>query len=424
MIKPYRLSSTIKKIKNSSFAVQYFHLISSQLSLSVSGIFFWWVVAQVYSVDDLGTGAGLISAASLIVFLSSLGIAPTLIRFLPQNKNKREIITTLLGAALLLAVLFGLVFLTGVSFFSPGLSFLRAPLYSLFFLLSVVFMQIFNISDNIYIVFKSTHLVLLKSIIQNYLRIGLLFFAVYWKGWGIFSANYLAAAAAVIFSVIYFIKKNQHFNFGVRVNLSFLKELLPFSLVNFLNALSLNFPGMIFPVLILVLFSQREAGFFYIPWMIFTVYCSFITSFYRIFLMRSSYGEASRNLWKKVIKLSFLIAIAGFVLFVFWGDKVLLIFNKEFSQNSFLILKILFCSIFSFTVNQLYITLLNIDKKNLEVGIISMIILLSTAGFSFLFLPGMKSEGVALAWVISNFAGNGCIFGKFLLRKKETRLIG
>lgn len=426
MIKVYRLSNVIKKIKNSSFAVQYFHLIFSQLSLSVSGFFFWWVVAKLYSVEDLGVAAGLISAASLLVSLSSLGIAPTFIRFLPENKNKREIISTLWFFSLLLAILFCLVFLVlaGRFFPSPVLSFLKTPVYFLFFLIFVIFMQIFDVSDSIFIVFKSTHLVLLKNIIQNYLRIGLLFFAVYLDGFGIFSANCLAAAAAVIFSISYFIKKNRHFNFGVKINLLILKKLLFFSLVNFLNALSLNFPGMIFPILILALFSQREAGLFYIPWMIFAVYCSFITSFYRIFLMRSSYGEASPNLLKKVIKLSFLIAIAGFILFVFWGDKALLIFNKEFSESSFLILKILFCSIFFFIINQMYITILNINKKVKDIFTVSMIILVSMSIFAGLFLPMKRIEGVAFAWFIANFIGSVYVvkkgIGCFLKKSKNV----
>jgi len=132
-----------------------------------------------------------------------------------------------------------------------------------------------------------------------------------------------------------------------------------------------------------------------------------------VFLMQGSSGENINQPLKKTLLLSFLLGMIGIILFVFWGDKLLLAFKKEFSRDSFTILKVLFCSIFFFIINQIYITVLNIRKAVGGVVAVSGIIVGSMIVFSVFFLPKMKSEGVAYAWLISNFIGNMYILAAF-----------
>lgn len=401
------------------FILHSLYLILSNISLGLSGVLFWYVAARLYSVENIGLGSGLISLSSLLMFISSLGITSIFVRFLPEDEDKAKLLSTFLGPSLILLVLICLISLVGLNFFLPRMAILRVSFYPFLFSGFVISMYLFHILDGIYISFKKTRLLLFKNIIQHFLRIGFLFLFTLLGGFGIFSSNCLSAIIAVVFSVIFFIGAYPELKLRFKIDFSLLKKLLPFSLVNFLNALSLTLPGMIFPLMAISSFSERDTGFFYIPWMMFLVYCSFITSINSVFLMKASYGEDVKGAFKKTLFFSFLLGVIGFVTFFFWGDKILLIFKKDFLRNSFITLRILFCSIFFFIINQVYITILNIHKKILKIGIISGLIIFNITIFTILFLPKMGGEGLALAWLVSNFLGSFYIIFDFLLRKSN-----
>ncbi len=409
----------MRDTKNNFLLLPSLYLICSRISLAISGVLFWCLAARIYSIEDIGLGAALISVSSLIIFISSLGIAPTFVRFLPQKENKGKLLGTFFGLSLFLLVVLCVIFLMNSSFFLPKVDFLKTSFYPFVFFVFVLSMQIFHTLDSVYTAFNVTWLVLFKNVIQNFLKIGLLLSLFSLGSFGIFSSNCSAAIVAILISVIYFIKKHPSINFKLGIDISVLKKLLPFSLTNFLNSASLYLPGMVFPIIIISAFSQREAGLFYIPWMIFLTYCSFITSVNNIFLMKASYGENIKKLLKKTIAFSFALGLVGFLIFTIWGNKILLIFKEDFSQNSLMTLKLLFYSIFFFIINQIYITILNINEKILKLGIITSLIIISIIIFTIILLPTMKTEGMALAWLVANLIGSIYVFVDFLITGRK-----
>ncbi|UCC95308.1 MAG: oligosaccharide flippase family protein [Candidatus Omnitrophota bacterium] len=388
-----------------SFLSGSLHLILSRISLAASGVLFWWIAAKCYSVEDIGLGAVLISATSLLLFLSSLGITPAVIRFLPQDEDKGRLIGTLFGFSFILLIVFTAVFLGGIRFFLPKATILQTSYYPLIFFIFVLVMYIAGALDSLYIAFRTTHLVLLKNIVHYFLRVGILLIFVSLGGFGIFSSNCTAAIAAIVISFIPFVRRFPIARFKFAMDLALLKKLIPFSLANFLNLVSLTLPGMVFPLIILSLFSQREAGLFYIPWMVFYVYCTILLAILDIFLRETSYGAGVHTLGRKAFSLIVLLALAGILFFTLFGDKVLLLFKEDFSLHSFTILKILFSSLIFFVLNQIYLTLKNIEKNIAAFGMMSGVIILGIIIFAFVFVPQKGSEGVALSWLCANGVG-------------------
>lgn len=384
-------------------------LFLSKISLAVSGFIFWAVASRFYSVEAIGISSSLISAVSFIIFISSLGLTPTFIRFVPEGTNKSRILNTFLSFSTILTLVLCFALLLFVDFIIPELGFLNEGFYPFIFIIFVISMLLYKNLTGALISFKFTRLVLWKDIIQNFLRIILLFVFIYSREVGVFSSNCVAALGSVIL-VGYIFKKRQHIKFLFSMHFPLLKKLMPFSLVNFLNASSLSLPGMVFPLIIIALFSKTEVGFFYIPWMIFNVYCACIKAVLNVFLMESSYDKDIVGLLKKVVGLVGSFALFGFLLFFFWGDRILSIFSEDFVLYSFGILKLLFASIFFFSINQIYLTLNNITKNINEVGMLSGIILLGIGVFSVWLIPLKGTEGVALAWLFANLFGNIYVF--------------
>ncbi len=397
------------------------HLISSNMLLAISGVLFWWIAARMYSVEDIGLASALISVTSLFLFLSSCGVGAAMVRYIPTNKDKGKVIGSLAGFSIGIAIILSAGFSLGVDFFMPKLHLLKTSFYPIIFVLFVCSMHVFQLSESIFISFKQTKMVLFKNAFQNFGRIGILFVLTGWGGFGLYAANCVTAFTVMVLLFLYFLHKGSLKDIPLSFDLDVLKKMSSFSLVNFLNAITFSLPGMLFPLIILSCFSSQETGYFYIPWMMFSVYCGFIKSVLSVFFMEASHGRDMKSMLRQVITLVFIIALVGWGVFAGIGDKILLIFNKEFSFYSFEILKLLFASLIFFSLNQLYLTVLNIKKEVLQYGLFSMFILITLIIFAFLFIPTTGSEGIARAWLVSNFLGSVYIFIAFLLGKVRHR---
>lgn len=396
-----------------------FFLICSRGSLAVSGLLFWCLAARLYSVEEIGYGAALISFSSLLIFISSLGIVPTFIKFIPQEKNKARLLITFFFFSSAVLALFYFIFLLSAVLFFPKILLLKNTLYSILFFFFVLSMLIYQGLEGVYIALKSTPMVLVNNIIQNFLRLLFLFVLVVFSGFGIFASNCLAAMAAILVTAVYLMKKYPNSRLTFNVDQAVFKKLFNFSFVNFLSSIPLLLPGMVFPLLIVIFYSGREAGLFYIPWMIFSVYCSLITSVSSVFLMKASYGQDIKNLLKKTLFLSFGLGALGFFIFMFLAEPILLIFKKDFSLNSPVFLRLLFCSIFFFIVNQIYTTILNIRHQVKSLAGFAAIIILSLLVFVFILMPKLGINGIGLAWLVSNFIGNIYICWVLFVQKQK-----
>lgn len=395
------------------FFLPFFHLMLSQFTFAVSGFLFWWTAARLYSTQEIGMGSVFISLSSILSFFSSLGIISTFIRFIPEDEKQKDLIYSLFIFSFFLLCIFYLGFLLWVNPYFLKIEILRNPSYAVFLLIFILAMQIFQNLDGLFIASKATDFVLRKNIFQSFFKIGILFLLIPWGGFGIFGANGIAALFAIFIYLLLFTKKFPDFKLKFHFNLLTLKNVLSFSSVNFLNAFSSFLPGAIFPLIIFYFFSNSDVGFFYIPWMCFSVWCSLLSSIMNVFLMKASHGEQLRDLIPKVATLSFFVATIGFIIFYFFGNKILILFGRDFLVHSLLILKILFLSLYFFLINQFCLTLINIRRNIKEFAVLSSIITGTMSIFIFLFIFKEKGIGVAKGWLISNLAGNIYILFRF-----------
>lgn len=396
-------------------------LILARASLALSGIIFWWVAVRLYPLQAVGSGSFLICAASLLTFFSSLGAASTFIRFIPEENNQASLVWTLTGFSLSICFIISIVFVSLVYLFFPNANIFGSIFSYLVFCSSTALILLSQLSEGVYISLRHTPSALLLNLIQNFLRILLLFFFTALGGLGIFLSISLAALAAIMISLAYFVRKHHILKFRLRFDLSLLKKLMPFSFVNLLIGLSFSLPGMFFTVVIFLRYSPESTAIFYIPWMIFTVYASSITSVTSVFLMKASYGDRLDTLLRKSLFFSIILGLIGIFVFGFFGDKALLLVKSEFAERSFGMLRILFFSIFFFIINQIYITILNIRKRVFKVGFISCLITAGIFIISAVLMPKFKLEAIAYAWLISNALVSIYILINF---KQEKRLLG
>jgi hypothetical protein len=94
---------------------------------AATGLLYWIVAAKAYSAHAVGLNSALISAMLFLAGLASLNLPNILVRFLPQSGERilsRVVWAYAISAAV--AACAAVVFLVGVSSWSPRLGFLRA----------------------------------------------------------------------------------------------------------------------------------------------------------------------------------------------------------------------------------------------------------------------------------------------------------
>ena len=392
-----------------SFHGHVIHLMLSKLSFAVSGILFWYVATRMYSVAEIGLASALTSAASLILFISFFCQTDTFVRFLPQSEKKETVFSTFVLFSLVMLGLICFLSIMKADLFFPDLQKDFTGLWKLYFVAYVLFFFIFQVLEGLLISFKHTDGVLLLTLTQNFLRIGMLVFLSAWGAAGIFWANGFGACAAVFLGGLFFLKKGWPLKWSAEFNPGIFQDLLPFSAVNFLNASSTFLPGTLLPIFVLHLFSKQEAGFFYLPWMMFMIYASFFSTIMSVFVMKTSHGESPDALWKKMVGSASFVVIVGVLVFVLGAVPILAIFKKDFAEYSAATLRILFSSFFFYPVHQIYTTLANVRRETAKVGVVSAVLMTSFIVFCFLFFPAGKIELFAWAWLAANAVTAGFV---------------
>src|SRR5437660_1312443 len=116
-----------------------FLMASAGLTAGI-GFIFWAVVAHLYTAERIGLATSLLSAISLISYLSLFGLNATLIGFPAEGKARNSQISLSLAAASAVSCLLGGAYLAGLGLFGPQLEFIRnTPLTAILFIAFCVF---------------------------------------------------------------------------------------------------------------------------------------------------------------------------------------------------------------------------------------------------------------------------------------------
>ncbi len=136
------------------FKNAYFLMLSSVTSAG-SGFFFWLIAARFYSAEEVGLASAIIAAMGFISMLSILGFDIGLIRYLPDERDKREMINSCFTITALIALLLSIIFLCGLNIWSPALLILKDNiLFSMIFIIFTAFGSLSVLQANVFVAFR------------------------------------------------------------------------------------------------------------------------------------------------------------------------------------------------------------------------------------------------------------------------------
>ena len=404
-----------------------FFLMASTVVTTGLGFFFWMVVANFYTEEEVGLGAAIISAVSLLALLSKLGLDFALVRFLPRSDNPVRLINSSLALVGIVSLAAASVFIAGIDVWSPALAFIRGN--AVFFLVFVVFAACCTVgwlADNVFIATRRAEFVLWKNVTSSLLKIPLpIVMVLFFHAFGIFSSWGLALAVALAVSLVVFMPRAQA---GYRprpeLDLGLISGIWRYSAGNYVANLFSSAPGFILPLIIVNLLGAEPNAHFYVAWMIAGLLFAIPGAVSQSLFAEGSHFED--DLWlyvRRSLTFIFLLLIPAIVLLVFVGKWLLLAFGEGYSANALLLLQVLALSGLFVALNRVYKTTLRVQERLTELIAIYGFLALAVLAGSYLITPHTGIVGVGYAWTAAHAAVSVYVVLRLVSRYRSRRRV-
>jgi len=386
--------------------------------MAVFGFFFWMINARLYSAEQVGIGTTLISIMILISSFSILGLENGLIRYLPTSERKNKKINTSFMLVGLTSIFISIFFLVFLKTFSPKLLFIRESIiFSLLFILFTFFNSLNSISENVFIAYRSSKFVLIKNTISSIVKLILPIFLVALGAYGIFMSMGIAMAIAFLVSLVFLILRFNYLPNPI-IDRSIVKRMTKFSLSNYIAGFIGGLPTMVLPILITNSIGASFSAYFYLDMMIASLLYVIPFAVSHSLFAEGSYNERDLKIkLKKAIKIISLLLIPTNIVIFLFGNYILLAFGKEYSDEGFILLKLLSISGVFVSINNIGGAILKIKTKIKLLILLSLInttIILSLSAI-LIKMNLFGIVGVGIGWIL----GKGIISVIYLLFMKK-----
>jgi O-antigen/teichoic acid export membrane protein len=214
---------------------------------------------------------------------------------------------------------------------------------------------------------------------------------------GILLAVGMAYMFAVIFSII-IIRKI--FNFRFEIDPVFLKEIFPFSFMNYIGNLLNLLPMLIMPILILNLLNAEESARYFIIYAIAGLILIIPDAISLSFFVE---GSQEKNLKQSMVYslISIYVILIPLVIGIFYfGDELLNLFGESYVP-AFDLLKIFAISSFFVAIFNLFIPLQNIRLHVNNVIIFNFFRFALLLTLSYILIQYFGIMGIGFAWLIT-----------------------
>ncbi|MDP2216450.1 MAG: oligosaccharide flippase family protein [Methanolobus sp.] len=366
---------------------------------SLFGLLFWIVAARTVSSEDIGLATAAISAAALILALSMFGLDQGLVRYLPEVKEKNSFYSSIVILTLAFSLTISGVFLIGINVFSPVLSFIRESWFLLAFLAYIFVTSIHSIQNIAFIAIRRADLSMTLNLLLG-MRVPALLFLAPFGVIGVFSA--FGVAYLVTLLVGLFILYRYGLSITRNFDITSIKKILKFSLGNYSAGIFSMAPVTIIPIMILNTIGAKEGAYFYIAYSIASLLFVIPTAVSTSLFVEGSHNLPLKENVLKSVKLIFILLIPALIIIFLFGDKILLLFSREYSDKSFEMLQLLAISSIFSAVISIYISIKKIQKDVSMVNYVNFVLSILIIGIGYAALLKYGLLGVGYAWLGAN----------------------
>jgi O-antigen/teichoic acid export membrane protein len=390
-----------KHLQTSLYANAYY-LIAGSVAAAFLGVIFWMIVARFYLPSEVGLACALISVIGMLTSFSTLGLHIGLIRFLPEERDKQGMINSCLTIPGICVVALAVVFISGLAFWTPKLLFLRENFfYLLCFIIFTVASTLFLVQKNVFVALRTAKFNLVLRIVWNGLKIAFPIALVSLGAFGIFSSWGIALCATVIISALLIHKVQPRYYPLPMIKKHMINDMMHFSFGNYIADFLNTAPNYILPLMVLGILGAEANAYFYIAFtismMVFMIPVAVAMS---LFAEGSNEPEKLRINTIKSIKFTFILLLPLLAIILLFGDKILLLFGKAYSENAFTLLSILALSSIPLAVTEVYIAIKRVQKDVKPIIYLFAFTTIIILGASYLLTPRIGLIGAGTGWLL------------------------
>jgi polysaccharide pyruvyl transferase WcaK-like protein/O-antigen/teichoic acid export membrane protein len=391
------------KIRRDELLKNSGYLMLMSATMAGFGFAFWLLCSHLYSPEAIGIATSLISAASLISYVSLLGLNNTFVRFLPSSADRNGQINTGLAMVFGAGLLFSAVYVTLLPVIAPGLSFVSArwPLALCFVTLTAL--SAMNLAtDSVFVAFREARYnLIVDGIFQSLVKLALPLALIGLGAFGIYLATGAGAAVAVVLSLLLMIRRF-HYRPGLTFNVDFVRRIRTFSGATYTAHLLNLSPILVLPIIVLSKLGAAAAGFFFIAFQLASLInaVAFAVS-QSLFAEGSQVGANLQRLAvRSAIVVTSLITPIAFGLAV-TGRFFLQFFGRQYARNAASTLTLLSLAAVPVAVNAWSSTLLKVTKQLRALVVVNVVYALIICGGAWV-AAHKGLTWVGGAWLLGN----------------------
>ncbi len=372
-------------------------------TMALLGFGFSLLAARLFTPGQVGAGMSLVSATSLIAYLSLFGLNVTIVRFYANSQDRNAQVTRSLVIVGGFGLLFSAVYVVFVPIYAPELSFVRDnPLYALGFLIAGTASGLNLLTDFIFIAArKSEYNLLIDGFVQGITKLLLPAALIGLGAYGIFASVGGGYLVALVVSVVCMCRI-LGFRFDFRRTNAVNRYHLSYSISGYLSSVATIGPIMALPLITLHARGEAEAGYFFLTFQIANTVYSVAYAIGEAFFAEGSFDESRLvSLLKRSALLLIALLVPAVVVLIAGSRWMLSLFGPSYAENGDSLLKILAIGAFAVALNTWTASALKLLGLMKSLVISSAVFAVTTIGLAQLW--GTRGlDWLGWAWLIGN----------------------
>jgi glycosyltransferase involved in cell wall biosynthesis/O-antigen/teichoic acid export membrane protein len=398
--KSFSISVRVRQLVDESLFRNSAFLWANLMIGAVTGLGTIIIITRLYPVRAVGLSAAALSATSLVVAVSRLGLDYSLVRFLPTSRRRADLINSALTATVLVAVVASGVFLALPS--ALKLYALGGVAFAAVFLVSTGLASGESQLENIFIADRAVGMItrtkLLSSLIRLAAPLALLFLGI--------AGPYVAQGVVPVvaeFSILVVILARRGHRFRPKLSASATRDLRRFSAGTYIAGLTGALPAMILPLIILARFGPSENAYWYTAMVGATLLFSLPGAISRTLLAEAAHRPSERGALVRRSAILIAAVMLPVLSFAYLAAPLgLEVLGPRYAVASLATLRWLIIAAAMSSVSYVTGTILYVAKKTFSIAVINAIDAIIVLGLAATWAH--NASQVAEAWVIGEVA--------------------
>jgi O-antigen/teichoic acid export membrane protein len=375
-----------------------FLLLINMATTTVAGFGFWILCARLYSQADVGYATALVAALGLACSISNLGLHRTIVRFLGTAKDKPLEITTKL--ALICFVSFVTAVVMSMFLRTFGIKH-ASPITAAIFVLTVVLTSAKALFESVFIALRSAAGTLIGNTVSNVSKLVFPMLAVSAGMLGIFAANLVAAAAAVLCSLI-MLRGRFGLNLRTMPSASIMRGKWTFMLGSYASDIIGGLPANVLPIIVVAKLGASQGALWYAVALMINFLLLISSTINQVMFaeISNTTGSILQPVKKALLTMYGLVAPATLVVIVF-APMLLRLFNRSYVEAA-PVLRVMAAFALLGVINYVGGSIVALYKKIVFLTVANAVNAGVVIAYCFLFATNL--EGILAGWIWGEIA--------------------